>query len=821
MSETKSPHTRLTRRSFLKTTGAVAGAAALGSVATPGLQALAEGDTSRRGEERVFSGSCRGNCFGGCMMNLTVRDDKLVRVDPAPLSDSRFQRICQRGRSSVQTVYNDHRVLYPMRRVDGTERGAGEWERVSWDEALDEICSKWKAAQENYGESALAFHTSSGNYGAAFGYISWQVRLLNVLNATNVQMVYDSANNNSKQRCGLTTGLTPASLLESGCIVLWGNNVSESQVQTWHFINEAMEKGAKLIVIDPNYTTCAAKADLWLPLRPGTDGVFALAACNEVVKRGLVDWDDVKIHSTLPFLVKDDGTGYLKVSDIRPLAEGEKDAEVMVASDGTVDAAANIPNPLVTGVTEVQGIPVRNVYDLVMERISEWTKERCLEICDITDEQFENFLTMYIENAPVAVNMGLALDHYCNGSISIVDTILLSVLTGNVAKRGGGFDSYSAAAMTPFLCDLSYSVPTGPSTGPAVVFQLLPEIMETKKFGKQDVDIHCLYIWSSNPLSNMPERLALIEAMNKIEFVVVADYCMTDTCKYADIVLPAAHYYEQFDVGNGFSQFMCVQEPAINPPCDAKTDYEIIKLIAEGMGVGDLFDFTEEEYLRAIMDSPALRAYGITYDRLMEEKFIELKDYYGKCMTAKDKRVNMYFGRVGGRYNPKPAYGGWYDYGQEYDADFDLLPGWEPPYEAWPDDVAEFKKSAQAEKYSLVYTTYRNKFRCHSQFGYNEWLLEIFPEPYLMMNPKDMEVRGVEDRQYVRVFNDRGEMVVRAVKNNGIREGMVVIPKGWHGDQFKKGHYSDLTSRYMNPAVPNGYFFDALCEVEPYDGGDI
>ncbi|MBR2789861.1 MAG: molybdopterin oxidoreductase, partial [Eggerthellaceae bacterium] len=146
------------------------------------------------------------------------------------------------------------------------------------------------------------------------------------------------------------------------------------------------------------------------------------------------------------------------------------------------------------------------------------------------------------------------------------------------------------------------------------------------------------------------------------------------------------------------------------------------------------------------------------------------------------------------------------------------LPKWYPPLEAWAESVGGYEKSKEAAKYPLVYSTYRNKLRCHTQFGWNSWLLELFPEPIVMVNSKEIEKRGLKHGDMVRLFNDRGEVVLRLVENDAVRAGMVVVPKGWYGDFFVKGHYSNLTGRNQRPAATNNYFFDALCEMEKYEG---
>ena len=148
--------------------------------------------------------------------------------------------------------------------------------------------------------------------------------------------------------------------------------------------------------------------------------------------------------------------------------------------------------------------------------------------------------------------------------------------------------------------------------------------------------------------------------------------------------------------------------------------------------------------------------------------------------------------------------------------ELERLPYWVPPTEAWPETVGGFEKHPLSEKYPIIYTTERNKTRCHTQWGHVPWLLELYPEPTGKLNPKDAEARGIHDGDLMRIFNDRGEVVVRCVVSAGTRPGMVILPKGWEWDQYVKGHYSDLTATYFNPTVPNNCYYDALCQIEKY-----
>ena len=164
MSEGIAPCPGLTRRSFLKTTGVLAGVAAAGTTVMPKLQALAEeGGRKTSSEDQVFHGVCRGNCMNGCPLEIHVRGGKVARVRNAECPDPQYNRICLKGITHPQRIYSPDRPLYPMKRVG--ERGSGEFERITWEEAIGTICSKWEELRKEHGPAAIGFWSQSGSFG--------------------------------------------------------------------------------------------------------------------------------------------------------------------------------------------------------------------------------------------------------------------------------------------------------------------------------------------------------------------------------------------------------------------------------------------------------------------------------------------------------------------------------------------------------------------------------------------------------------------------------------------------------------------------------
>ena len=290
----------LTRRSFLKSTGAVAAAAAAGSaglLATSGVaQAVAyeAGQTEGDGEQ-IFCGVCRGNCSGTCKLNLHVVDGKIVKTSKRSFNsfpDGRVDRICLRGLSQVYNVYGPNRIQYPMRRVG--ERGSGEWERITWEEAIKEITDEWKRIQAEYGEQAIAYTRGSGNLGAISGVASPMYNVFfNKINASMIKIARDQANTRGINRVVGNLGdwvlNDPSDFKNAKTLFVWGANITDAQIHDWHFVADAQDAGTKLVVIDPIMTQLAARADMWVPVKPATDAALALSMMHVMVTEDAVN----------------------------------------------------------------------------------------------------------------------------------------------------------------------------------------------------------------------------------------------------------------------------------------------------------------------------------------------------------------------------------------------------------------------------------------------------------------------------------------------------------------------------------------------------
>ncbi len=800
------------RRSFLKGSAAAAAVAGV-AVASPEStikKALAvkdeEGTAMALMQEEIFAGHCRGNCFGGCFLNIHVRDGKVVRTSARDFPDNRYKRVCLKGLTHHERIYDPNRLKYPMKRVG--ERGSGEWERISWDEAITTIADGWKTNMEKYGKSSNSFCFGSGSWGCLSGVGLGEPfsRIRSLIGGASIDQSFDLAFvYQSSRMLGMDFNAAfnePADMMNANTIIVWGGNPVESQIHNWHFIAKAIEKGAKLIVIDPIFTETASKAHYYIPVKSGTDGALAMAMCNVVIEENLTDIAFLKKSSVAPFLVKESDGKYLRLSDIGRMPEGGIDEIVVRGADGTVGLPSEIEDPVINGTFTINNVKVTTAYDLLLKSLAGFTPEKAEGICNIPADTIREIARVYGKNTPGTIYHGFAMDHFVTGHYSYFASIALAILTGNVGKAGasaGWCYSYGANVVSGAM-----SFPSGFEPGPSVSNTILPEVMESKMYDGKPLDLKSVFIYCINPVGNVAQRKKTIEFLQQLDMVVVAEMTLSETAKYADIVLPVAHWFEVNDICGNNTQhpFITFQEKAVEPPFECKNHLEIAKLLADKLGFSEYFNMSEDEYMANLLDWEGARAQGITFEKLKSEKVLrgwpEIAIHgYGGVFPTPTKRAEFYMENVVPRV----------PHGQEFDIERERLPIFEPPNEAWHENPLY-------QKYPLFYTQEHSRWRTHSQWSHVPILRELDPEPIVYLNPDDAKARSIKTGDIVRVFNDRGHVVIKAVINAGVSAGLVNIPKGWQEDQYIEGHYQDLTNHLSHPVTENNSYFDVLVQVE-------
>ncbi|MEA4901533.1 molybdopterin-dependent oxidoreductase [Desulfitobacterium sp.] len=795
----------LTRRSFLKAAGATTVAVGM-TLTNPWLglgSAVAQKNDPSDSAETLVKSFCRMGCSNSCFLNLHIKDGNIIRTSMASLPDERYNRICLRGLSHAQRIYHPDRLKYPMKRVG--ERGSGKWERISWDEAMNTIIPKFKKVREKYGKAALAITSGYGNNANLSG-IYGIYRLQNSLEAT---YVFDDADAAGEFGYAKPLGFGKDYIQGnefSDCVnaktyLCWGANPAVAFIQAWHFIREMQDNGGKLIVIDPNFTVSAAKADQWIPIRAGSDAALANGMSHVIIKENLHNKEYLLKYTVAPFLVRADTKVFLRQSDLTGVKSSENDPYVVWDSKSNkADVLTKVDHPALEGSFTVNGIKVSTAFQLLKELLADYSPEAVAKLTDINPEVITDLAYQYALNTPSSIFSGWGFNQYDNGTILPHAISVLAALTGNIAKKGasiGHWWNYSYNLNTE-----GFSTPTG-KTGPMIDILNLPDIMESGNYAGKPYPLKAMFLASGNYLYNSSDTNQLKKALDKLDLFVVADYCMTDTTHYADIILPAAFWFEVEEIMDfGTNPFVMYAKGVIDPLYDSKSDTDIFRLLAKGLGVGEIYPDHDSELVKELIDSDQCKKMGITFERLEKEQAVlgtplGFIQYEGNHFPTKSGRLEFYVEDTSPRV----------DWGQTFNKDDYHLPKFIPPKEAWPE-------SSAAKKYPLSVYNGKTNFMVHGEYYYTPWLREIDPEPTVRLNPIDAAARGIKTQDYVEVFNDRGRVVVKSILSEAIRPGMLWLSKGFQHWQFKEGFgINDLTDTYSNPYHCNASFFDVMVEI--------
>lgn len=815
---------KLTRREFLKDTAVLSAVAAVG-VPQGGkvLHALVEAKAPlQQPATRVTYAICPGGgCHQSCPLKVYIQDEKVVKVEPADFyqEEPRMRNACLKAYASVRWVYSPDRIKYPMKRVG--ERGSGKWERISWDEALDTIASKLKETKEKYGPRAVM---------AKFGGSSTVGNLGGRLIAGRFASLWGDGGGVPP---GYTTdGGVPAGKLyvfgpgasqigtdsldfvNSKLLIQWGGNTAESAFREMRHVVEAIETGTKFVVVGVIFDPTAAKADQFISVRLATDAALALSMIHTIITEGLYDAQFVKDYTVGPFLVRADNKKFLRESDVQSGGAADKYIvwdNASKAWKAVAPKTQSIPgvDPALLGSYTVGNIACKPAFQLLADRAAEYPAAKAAEITTVPAETIVRFAREYATTKPACIFMPAGLVRHFHGNIGARAIATLSVITGNVGVRGGG-PGGGAVVGRVALNTSPISSPAGaPGTervpGARCEMDVWIAIREGKYPFKAFLGGYRNFMQAYGNAKNYRETFS------KLDFIAQIGLFLDMTTSYADIVLPDATVFERADLmSDPYSQYVYLTQP-IKPLYECKPNYEIFAEIAKRVGLGEHFTKTPEEWMQVMLQSDAPGMKDITLERLKKEGAAAPNVPFRMVVSYADRKFNTPSGRI--------------EFYNEL-----LIPfGEELPIHK--ENLESPRTSPNAAKYPLSYMTKRKRNFMQTIFPNVDWLRKLEPEPKLDINPVDAAKRGIMDGDVVRVYNDRGECVVKARLTQAVPPGLVNIDHGWWEEHFIKGHYNYLTwpiddSRTINPvlvlpiiladfaAAQHTLIYDVLVEVE-------
>jgi anaerobic selenocysteine-containing dehydrogenase len=703
-------------------------------------------------ETRIVRGACPQDCPDTCAFFYHVEDGKLVEVTGDPDHPMTRGGLCVKLKNYAEHHYNPDRLLYPMKRVG--PKGTSQFKRITWDEALAEIRSRWTEIIGQYGAQAIMPHAYLGHQGTLNGLTSGDA-FFNRLGATVAEKTYCESGSSTAwiMTVGPTGGLDVESLAYSKYIIVWAMNMVNTNLHAWPFILDARKRGAKVVVIDPVRTRTAKQADWHIPIKPGTDGALALGMMNVIIAEELFDKDYVEKY-TLGF-------------------------------------------------------------DKLKARVAEFTPERVEEITGIPAADIRKLAREYATTQPAAIRQGVAIERSPGGGDAIRAITCLPALVGAWRHVGGGtveMPIWEFPFKFDFMCRPDWIKP-----GTRVVNELdLGEALTGAL--KLDPPIKSLFVYNSNPVSQAPCAGKIVEGLKRDDlFTVVSELFITDTAKYADILLPATMQAEQYDLMVTWGHlYVMLNQPAIPAPGECVPNIELFRRLAKTMGFDDEYwSLSEDEMLMRCYDWSAPQMQGITLDLLKEKGYMRLN------VGAPDKRAPHAQGNF-----KTPSGKCEFESSMAANGDF-VVSVWRSGYEAMqpgtpvepvpdyiPSSEAPVASPALAARYPLNMVSPKPHAFLNTQYANEPVQQRRQGEQLIVIHPSDAAARDIVHGSYVRVFNDRGSFEARAELSEDVMAGLLVTNVGhWPGlNRTGTAVNSTTPPRHANLGKA-GTFSDNLVEV--------
>lgn len=467
----------------------------------------------------VFTTACPRNCYSTCGFRVHVEDGRLRRIEAHPDNRATPEGPCLKGLSYVERVSSEQRILHPLRRT-----APGEFRRISWDEALDEIAERLLRVRDAYGPQSVLFYSASGTKGLMNRVAPAFWRLYGGYTTTYGDLCWPAGLEATRLTLGENKHNAPWDLENAGLIVLWGKNAAETNIHQGVFVDRALERGGRLVVVDPRRTETAERAELLIQPRPGTDGALALAVAHVLIREGAVD------------------TGFV-------------DAHVLG-------------------------------YEEFARSVEGCTPAWAHETCEVPAAQVERLAALIADCGPVTINTGFGMQRYSNSGQTMRAILALAVITGNLGKPGAGwtFADLQSHVFEEVKDPLAFYPPEEPD-GVARV-SISTALLGRQMLEIRDPELKVLWVERGNPVTQNPDTNTVLRAFRGLDFRVVVDQFLTDTAREADIVLPAKTMFEESDViGAYWHPCLQLKQKVLEPPGEVRPESAVYWALAERIGI--------------------------------------------------------------------------------------------------------------------------------------------------------------------------------------------------------------------------------------------
>ena len=678
-------------------------------------------------------GTCHHDCPDSCGWVATSEDGVLTSLKGNPEHPFSKGELCPKVNKFVGRVNHDDRVLHPLIRTGA--KGAGEFRQATWDEALELITSEFVRVRDEHGGEAILPWWSAGTQG-----------LIQKDGTSKALFAKLGASRQGGNVCGVAAGSGMAAVYGDGLgsdpmqaehsdqIILWGTNTRLTNRHYWPTVEAAQKRGARLVVVDPIRTITADRADVHLQPLPGTDVSLLLAIAHVLVTEDLVEHDYIAAH-TLGF-------------------------------------------------------------DEFAAHVKSHTPEWAAPLCGLDAEVITALARSIAETPKTMIRALIGAEHHYSGPTIYRLLSMIPLLTGSHKVLGGGF-ARSVGSWAE-VDDLD----------PGVVGRLehavAPDVAERRLFDQPRLGetltepadpIHALFVWNGNPVVSMPNSGAVRRGLERDDlFTVVSEQFITDTARYADVVLPAAMETEQLDVMPAWGHlWIGWNEPATDPLGDAVANTEMFRRLATAFGFEEpALHLSDEEQIELAVgdhvDMDAMRRDGFVRVTSFPEDHLPYANGGFVMPSGRAEFVAESFGSLG----------------------ISRLPEWVP--------VAEGPGSPDTERFPLYLQSPKKATRfLNTSYSGLEAHAGRETKPHVELDPLDAQSRGLSEGDQARVFNDRASLVLPVAFSDRLRPGVVSVPWGFvdadYGDGV--GSVNDLTNAGDTEFGSGASYGDTLVQVEP------
>ena len=696
--------------------------------------------------KKVVHAACPHDCPDACGVLVTVEDGRATRIQGDPKHPVTRGFLCAKVTKYLDRVYSPERVLYPMRRVAPKGQGkgnAGDFVRISWDEALTGIADRFSQISAEFGSEAILPYSYAGNMGI-LSFAGMSHRFFHRLGASQLnRTICATAGGDALVTVtGRKLGTEPEQFAHSKYIIAWGANIHGNNVHLWPFVEEARRNGAKLVVIDPYKTRTARCADWYLPINPGTDVALALAMMHVIINENLYHAEYVRKY-TLGF-------------------------------------------------------------EQLRERVQEYPPERVAQITGISAGDICTLAREYATATASVIRVNYGVQRAENGGMAVRAISMLPCITGSWQQLGGGL-WLSLSGAFPFdrqsleMAELMQKSPLGRPSRTINMVEL-GQALNTVS----DPPVKAVFVYNSNPAVVAPNHNDVVRGFLRPDlFTVVHEQFFTDTVNYADIVLPATTFFEHKDLLAAYGHcYVQVSNQAIAPLGECKSNSELFRELAAKMSFTEkCFSDTDDEMIDLVLSAkngavdPDGWLQGIDRPRLESEGHVRLNFGEGPFLPYAKGGFTTPSGKAE-LYSESLAAKG-----------LDPIASFVPP--------SESRHVEKARRFPLELLSRKADNFLNSSFCNIEAVQKMEHPELLEINATDAAPRNIREGDWVRVFNARGEVRLRAHVNGSVQPGVVAARLNWARLSPDGKSINALTSEILTDIGAGPTFYSCLVEVEP------